>query len=722
LKKPLQLKRKSRNWKEKSEQNLKYASINIFRKGKQMELNFLGKHFKIDGRHYFILLLIFLLGLGMRAYLMKYELIFEFDTYWHARITSYLIQAGTVPLRDPMAYYQLGGSTVGWLAPLFWILSAGIYKAFTFWLPYSKDLWFVFVKFLPAFYGALIALAAYLVGNEAFDRKTGYLMGFFVATASAFIYRTMAGQFEEDSLGFLWMLLGFYFLIKALKVRQLNKQMIFNSVIAGVFFAGMAYTWEMYLLILMIVVPFAVFNVIRDFVKEEKFDLKASLFPFIGSLATFIVLIFPYNGLAWLKAFAYVQSALPNINPLFLVAGLIGLGIALYVIYLMIQSKSTEAKDTKRVWNYLLMAFFYLLLIGFFVAMLNYQQAKLGVLGVTVGEESLGNQFFGHKYMQMIIAPLVALALIPLMVFKSRKNHYDYLFFFWIMVTFFMAWSKLKFSYVFGLAVGVSAAIVVYYAFKFMQARPTLEKKILGLALGFLLVSSVASGALFVSLNTPNIEYGTGWKESLYWLRDNTPKDAKIFNWWDEGHWISTIGERAVSSDNRNWDGQANQDFALLLLSTDLNEGLNLLEQYKPDYLMFGDDLLQKQGSLGLYAYQITDFSDPRLRIYFGVGAPCNKNVDGLTKKATFECGGNRIPEEQMNLLPVNWTNIPIEIKDGTMPLFAYRAPDNSRMYIINSATNNSVLAKIWFHEPNAAAHFEEVYNNTEVKIFKVIS
>lgn len=687
-----------------------------------MELNFLGKRFKVDGRHYFILLLIFLLALGMRAYLMKYQLIFEFDTYWEARITSYLIQTGTVPLRDPMAYYQLGGSTVGWAEPVFWILSAGIYKVFTLGMPYSKDLWFVFVKFLPAFYGALIALAAYLVGNEAFDRKTGYLMGFFVATASAFIYRTMAGQFENDSLGFLWMLLGFYFLIKALKVRQLNRQMIFNSLIAGVFFAAMAYTWEMYLLIPMIVVPFAVFSVIYDFVKEEKFSLKASVFPFIASLATFIVLITPYIGLDWLRAFLYAQSALPNVNPLFVAVGIIGLFIAMYIVYLMISTKSGGPAGAKKVWNYLLMAFFYLLLIGMFVAMLNYQQGKLGVLGVTVGEESLGNQFFGHKYMQMIVFPIAALALIPFMAFKARKNNYAYLFFFWIAVTFFMAWSKLKFTYVFGLAVGVSAAIVAYYAFKLMAVRPALEKKIIGLFIGFMIVSSIAAGALFVSLNTPNIEYGTGWKESLYWLKDNTPEDAKIFNWWDEGHWISTIGERNVSSDNRNWDGQANQDFALLMLSTDLNEGLKLLERYKPDYLMFGDDLMTKQGSLGLYAYQITNFSDPRLGIYFGIAADCTRNVDALSKQASYSCGGNTIPEQQMNLLPTTWTNKPIEIKDGTTPLFAYRTPDNSRMYIVNSATNNSLLARIWFHESGAAEHFEEVYRNTEVKVFKVLS
>ncbi len=51
----------------------------------------------VDKKSLAILLLIFILGFAVRAHLMKYDLIFGFDSYFHARITSYVIEDFAVP-------------------------------------------------------------------------------------------------------------------------------------------------------------------------------------------------------------------------------------------------------------------------------------------------------------------------------------------------------------------------------------------------------------------------------------------------------------------------------------------------------------------------------------------------------------------------------------------------------------------------------------------------
>lgn len=44
------------------------------------------------------------------------------------------------------------------------------------------------------------------------------------------------------------------------------------------------------------------------------------------------------------------------------------------------------------------------------------------------------------------------------------------------------------------------------------------------------------------------------YREGYYWLRQNTPDDAKIMSWWDYGYQISGMGNRTVIVDNNTWN------------------------------------------------------------------------------------------------------------------------------------------------------------------------
>ncbi len=645
----------------------------------------------VNKKHVFILLLIFLLALGIRASLMKYELFFEFDTYWHARVGSYILQGTGVPDKDPLAYYQMGGSNIGWeISPVFWFLSTGIYSVFTLGLfGYNKLLWIAFVKFLPALYGALICVAMYFLFKEIYNRKAGYIAAFVAAVTPAFVYRTMAGQFEDDSLGFLWMVIGFYFFVKAVKEMQFNKESIKNALLSALFFGIMAWTWEMFMLIPLILVFYVITtSVLMWFNGIETKKIVHILKVFAVVFVLFAVFATAKDSGQWLsRDIGYIAKYLPinqeNIDRFTGVGG------------------------------------------------------REGIFGVTVGEENTGIQFFGTKYNVLIIFPVLALLIVLWHFFlypvinsvfnlKEKKewvesDYFAFIVFFWVAITLFMAWSKLKFTYTFGLGIAVGAGLVGYYLFEFIKSRTKFEKQIVGLGLAFILLAGIASGTFFMTQNAPNIEYTFGWKQALSWLKDNTPKDAKMFNWWDEGHWITFIGERAALIDNRNLDLNADIAVAKFIITSDENEAVNIVKKYGSGYLIFGSDLLTKQNSMVIYAYlDEPEKKNTELGKYLGFEMPCSPNTDKLSGITTYNCSGNVLTEQQINSLPTQYITQANQLYNERLPVFIYREKDNSKLYMFNDAANKSMIVRLWFEDPAVSSLFSVVYENSGVKIFKV--
>ena len=105
---------------------------------------------RVDKKQLFFLLLIFMLAFGIRGHLLKYEYMFGFDPYYHARMVGELLETDSVPAKDPTAYYFIEKGVSPPKNQFFWYFTAGIYKVATLGAPYDKTLWIQFVKVLPA--------------------------------------------------------------------------------------------------------------------------------------------------------------------------------------------------------------------------------------------------------------------------------------------------------------------------------------------------------------------------------------------------------------------------------------------------------------------------------------------------------------------------------------------------------------------------------------------
>ena len=84
------------------------------------------------------------------------------------------------------------------------------------------------------------------------------------------------------------------------------------------------------------------------------------------------------------------------------------------------------------------------------------------------------------------------------------------------------------------------------------------------------------------------------YREAYWWLRDNTPDDARIMAWWDYGYQITGISNRTTVADGNTWN---HEHIALLgkALTGSVEEGYQIA-RHLADYVLIwggggGDDL-----------------------------------------------------------------------------------------------------------------------------------
>jgi dolichyl-diphosphooligosaccharide--protein glycosyltransferase len=75
------------------------------------------------------------------------------------------------------------------------------------------------------------------------------------------------------------------------------------------------------------------------------------------------------------------------------------------------------------------------------------------------------------------------------------------------------------------------------------------------------------------------------WKESLEWIKTNTPEDSVIASWWDYGYWITTMSDRATINDNATKNSTRIAKVAETFLSPP-DEAWNNLQKLQSDYIL----------------------------------------------------------------------------------------------------------------------------------------
>ncbi|NPA76840.1 MAG: hypothetical protein GXN93_03745 [Candidatus Diapherotrites archaeon] len=197
--------------------------------------------------------MIFMLGLATRIYLEKYTYIFGFDSYWFARMASYIVQYGHLPKYDPLAFRGFPPE------PLDWELSMD-FPAWTYKLVYGtqylqSNMLMVF-KWLPASFGALGSAIMMGLGYVLGGPILGTLTGFFAATNPGYIYRTLSGFYEDDATSF-FIPLALIFAFLAYKAKDRKKYWLYLA-IASLIMLIQAISWDGFFIVPYSVVAFTI--------------------------------------------------------------------------------------------------------------------------------------------------------------------------------------------------------------------------------------------------------------------------------------------------------------------------------------------------------------------------------------------------------------------------------------------------------------------------------
>ena len=218
-----------------------------------------------------MLIFIFLLALFVRSYFAfetsadnGYIVSGGSDSYYWRRIIDYSVDTGKQLYWDPLTAYPDGIRNP---RPPLYSMSVVVPSVLAQDLFASLDdsVGFMFV-WSTAFWGALTVVPVYFLGKETFGKRSGLVAAFFLAIMPSHVQRSVLSNADHDAIILFFIVLTFYFVLRAVKTQQQrkyvenykipadirkgfvdyvrnNKTSILYSLMAGTAFGAVIMTW-----------------------------------------------------------------------------------------------------------------------------------------------------------------------------------------------------------------------------------------------------------------------------------------------------------------------------------------------------------------------------------------------------------------------------------------------------------------------------------------------
>ncbi len=194
------------------------------------------------------------------------------DPYYNMRLVQTTINTGKYPFMggehgglDPLLNYPLGGT--GGRPPLFNMLAIGLGSFLSIFMGEVDGLGYA-MQFLPALYGALLAIPVYYMATMLFGRKTGIIAAWIIPLIPIHLssgHGSAFSLFDHDSFILLLTASTLAFLMMSLREKNVKKSMILAA-LAGVGVAAITMTWVSSQYIYAIIAIFAIAQMIIDII------------------------------------------------------------------------------------------------------------------------------------------------------------------------------------------------------------------------------------------------------------------------------------------------------------------------------------------------------------------------------------------------------------------------------------------------------------------------
>jgi len=659
-----------------------------------------------------ILFAIFILAFGIRGNLLQYDSFFEYDMYWEARMTSDLVTQGALNNPDTLAYYQVGGAPQTITNPLF-ILNASIYQGLFGWnIGYNYDVFTKLMQLLPAIFGALICVVVYFIGKAASNGRNvvGIIAGLVAAITPAFVYRTLSGAQITNSFGFLPFSLGILFLFWAFKEEKMTKKWFIFSILSGLSFMCLVFTWSMYLIVPLILIMFwAYYSISRLIVDKNKQKDSANILSFAIIYALF-------NIGCWISGYDWQNVAASFMGVPTIIIQVIGIGVPIIGVLIIWLRPNFNEDNRKMIYSIIALAFIAVCIGTVYFTTLGIDSVDRSSTGSMVGEESLGSQFFTQKYnIYNLFIPVAFVCAIGLFIWKKTKYDFMPLLLGTFILLFVMAWMKLKFTFVLGYGMifaSIIIAIMFYELWQLMKDKNQLEMKLLFVPSLFILLMGIAAGGIFILDYVPNLDTDPALQGVINYFNTQTPEDTHILNSWGQGHILTYTTGRAVSADNRNYSSLANKQFAEFENNQDTEYVYNMISEMGVNYVLVSLNDFRSMQSNEFYIHNRVDGSLGReftLPIINSIPCARDGNILNCSNAGQVDITRASI-----------WTDTPFDFYQGQYPLYLYAVGNYA--VILNKAANNTNLAKVLSNHPDTAGKYEKVFQSGTYIILRVIA
>eukprot|EP01134_Creolimax_fragrantissima_P008257 CFRG8257T1 len=552
-----------------------------------------------------ILTVIFLVAFFVRQFsVVRFEsIIHEFDPWFNYRATRYFVEHGWdefINWFDEFAWYPLGRIVGGTVYPGL-MLTSGLIHWVLNGLNMTIHIREVCVFLAPLFSG-FSAIAAYLLTKELKDEGAGLLAAAFMGIAPGYISRSVAGSYDNEGIAIFALIYTYYCWIKALKLGS----MFWGAMTALVYFY-MVSAWGGYVFITNLI-PLHVLTLLlmgrytsRVYVSYCTFfgigHLLSMQIPFVGFLPVKTsehMAFIGVFGLLQLVAFSYfVRQYIDGVNFIRLIKAstavivLIGLGGLI-----LLSSLGYIAPFAGR-----------------FYSLWDTGYAKIHIPIIASVSEHQPTPWTSYFTDLSILVPMIPVGVWCCFQNLTNENVFILLYaatsvyFSGVMVRLMLTLTPCACILA---AIAFSSILDTYMRNDTAGGRrltgeemktyqsPALIVRTLVVATCtymFIFFSQHCTHTTSTSYSSPSVVLALGnnilddFRESYYWLRQNTEPDANIMSWWDYGYQIGGFSNRSTLVDNNTWN---NTHIAMVgkTMASNETEAFKLLEYMDVDYVL----------------------------------------------------------------------------------------------------------------------------------------
>jgi dolichyl-diphosphooligosaccharide--protein glycosyltransferase len=456
--------------------------------------------------------------------------------------------------------------------------------------------------FFPAFMGGITIIVTYFLGKEVHGRGTGLIAAFFLVFNPGYMQRTMAGFFDNETIGVFATLMCFLFYLKALRTGK-----FVYSILSGIFLGYLSLSWGGYQFVYLII---PLITIIIILVKKYNENILIS---YAGVQATGLLIASLYVNFDYSKLFSSLD-----------VGGIFLFSILLIFFHLIYSKKNEQPGLYNGIINIIKVGIIPLLII---FAIILWVAPDLIPLGLGARFQTILNPLFREQVSLVASVAeqnpsawgifyyntLIPLILIPLGIYFcfKRLDYSDIFMIILLILLFYFTGSMIRIILLFGPAACLVAAYGLVNVLKIYgnfvgekrtgvsrkrrrQVKGTLgssETFAVYLIVGFLCIAQVvhASNVSINSLSYTQITPGStihDWEESLTWMRTNLPGTDVVVSWWDYGYWLTPIGNVTTVNDNATRNSTRIGLTGMAFMQTNELYSAEIFKELKADYVL----------------------------------------------------------------------------------------------------------------------------------------